>query len=1035
LISSYNTFLVVLSVVVAMLASFAALDLAGRVRSESGVTRIGWLGGGATVMGLGIWSMHFVGMLAFHLPLTIEYDVPLMLASMLVAIAASLLALAVVSRSEIGVGSFVPAGILMGGAIAGMHYIGMASMRVDATRSYNPSIVAMSIVIAIVASLVALWLAFRFRSDVTVSGRLLKTLSAIVMGIAISGMHYTAMAAARFDQGMASSHSVHDLVATGQLGAIVAGSAILIIVLALIGAVIDRSMQERAAFTRRLSEKTDQLTKSEQQYRLLFDHNPNAMWVYDDSTQYFLEVNEAAIERYGYTREEFLCMTRHDLRVEDDARPPKRAAIGTEANARHRGWNGRHRKKDGSIIDVSITSHAINFDGRPARLALALDVTDGRRTEEDLRQSEQRTRLILDNALDAVITMRASGVITDWNVQAEKMFGITRAEALGQQMSTTIIPNRHRDGHDAGLKKFLATGEGPVLNKRIEITALHRDGHEFPVELSISPARVGENWTFSAFIRDCTDQKKAEEAVKLGEEALQASERRLIQILETVPMGIFVANEVGQVVFANAAAQKILGKGIVPTGGVGDLAEVYHAYLAGTDQLYPSERMPLVRALKGEAATVDDMEIRHRDHATPLTVKGAPILDHDGKIVAAVVAFIDTSARRLLEAQVGQTSKMEAVGQLAGGVAHDFNNLLTVIMSYGAMLVERLPPGEDREDVQEITAAADRAAGLTRQLLAFSRQQVMQPRVMDLNDVVGGLENMLRRLIGEDVELQISLDSSIEAINADPGQLEQVLMNLIVNARDAMPGGGRITITTSNSELSAESATGTLSAPDGEYVMLAVSDSGIGMTRAVQQRIFDPFFTTKEQGRGTGLGLATVYGIVKQSGGEIYVFSEVGRGTTFKIYFPRFILGTEERQDEVRSADPRGGSESILLVEDDSNLRALVARLLKSRGYTVHVAASGIEALVIASDAAIVLDAVITDVVMPGMNGRELVEKLLQSRPEMGSLLMSGYTDDDVLRRGVLQGETAFLQKPFTPDGLARKVRAVLDRAIVETAA
>jgi two-component system, cell cycle sensor histidine kinase and response regulator CckA len=432
---------------------------------------------------------------------------------------------------------------------------------------------------------------------------------------------------------------------------------------------------------------------------------------------------------------------------------------------------------------------------------------------------------------------------------------------------------------------------------------------------------------------------------------------------------------------------------------------------------------------------VDDVELHHGKQVISITAKGAPILDQQGKIVAAVVALVDTTERRLLEGQVGQTSKMEAVGQLAGGVAHDFNNLLTVIMSYGAMLIERLDPGEDREDVQEITAAADRAAGLTRQLLAFSRQQVMQPRVMDLNDVIGGLEKMLRRLIGEDVELQITLDPRIEAINADPGQLEQVLMNLVVNSRDAMPGGGRLTITTSNSELCAESATGTLRAPDGEYVMLAVSDSGSGMTRAVQQRIFDPFFTTKEPGRGTGLGLATVYGIVKQSGGEIYVYSEVDRGTTFKLYFPRFVLGTEERADDVRATEPRRGSESILLVEDDSNLRALVARVLKSRGYTVHVAASGTEALIIASNPAMLLDAVITDVVMPGMNGREVVEKLLESRPDLGSLLMSGYTDDDVLRRGVLQGETAFLQKPFTPDQLARKVRAVLDRAIVDTAA
>ncbi|HEY8832942.1 MAG TPA: PAS domain S-box protein [Gemmatimonadaceae bacterium] len=1032
MIPSYDTFLVVLSVVVAMVVSFAALDLAGRVRSESGATRLGWLGGGATVMGLGIWSMHFIGMHAFHLAVPIRYDVPLIMLSMVVAIAASFVALMVIGRSA---STIVLGGITMGSGIAGMHYIGMASMRVEASRSYTAPIVAVSVLIAMLASFASLWLALKFRSDNSRRGRLLKILSAVVMGLAISGMHYTGMAGAHFSAGGAFARSGDYLLASGQFGQAVLAFGVLIIGMAIVGAVIDRNIQARASFTKLLREQASQLAKSEEQYRLLFDHNPNSMWVYDDSTRLFLAVNDAAIRRYGYTREEFLAMTRDDIRVDIGPPPPDKLADGTEAAGEDRPWNGQHRKKNGSLFDVAVTSHEITFNGRTARLALSLDVTDGKRAEEQLRQSVQRTRLILDNALDAVITMRASGAISDWNSQAEKMFGWTRAEALGAQMSATIIPQRYRARHDEGLKKFLATGEGPLLNKRVEIAALHRDGHEFPVELAISPAKVGEHWTFSAFIRDLTEQKKAEEALRLGEQALQASERRLIQILETVPLGIHVSNDVGQIVFANAGAQKIVGKGIAPTQHVGELAEVYHAYLAGTDQLYPPDRMPLVRALAGEAATVDDMEIHRGKQVVSLTVKGAPILDQEGKIVAAVVAFIDTTDRRLLEAQVGQTSKMEAVGQLAGGVAHDFNNLLTVIMSYGAMLIERLDPGEDREDVQEITAAADRAAGLTRQLLAFSRQQVMQPRVMDLNDVVGGLENMLRRLIGEDIELDISLDSRIEAINADPGQLEQVLMNLVVNARDAMPLGGRLSISTSNSELSAESAMGALSAPDGNYVMLAVSDSGSGMTRAVQQRIFDPFFTTKEPGRGTGLGLATVYGIVKQSGGEIYVYSEVGRGTTFKIYIPRFVLGTEERLEEVVSTEPGRGSESILLVEDDANLRSLVARVLNGRGYTVHVAASGIDALRLASDPSIMFDAVITDVVMPGMNGRELVEKLLESRPELGSLLMSGYTDDDVLRRGVLQGETAFLQKPFTPNDLARKVRAVLDRAIVDTAA
>jgi nitrogen-specific signal transduction histidine kinase/ActR/RegA family two-component response regulator len=401
-------------------------------------------------------------------------------------------------------------------------------------------------------------------------------------------------------------------------------------------------------------------------------------------------------------------------------------------------------------------------------------------------------------------------------------------------------------------------------------------------------------------------------------------------------------------------------------------------------------------------------------------------------VIAAVVAFIDTSDRRVLESQLRQTSKMEAVGQLAGGIAHDFNNLLTVIMSYSAMLLDRLDVTDpDHEDVQEIAAAADRAAGLTRQLLAFSRQQVMQPRVISINAVVGDLEKMLRRLIGEDVALEISLDPGVATINADPGQLEQVLMNLVVNARDAMPTGGRLSITTENARLSADSVAGALHAAVGDYVMLAVTDTGTGMTVEVQRRLFDPFFTTKDHGRGTGLGLSTVYGIVNQSGGEITVCSELGQGSTFKVFFPRFLSSAETTSHEIKPKEVPRGVETVLVVEDDSNLRELVARVLRKSGYEVHVAAGGVEAISIASDPLTLIDAVISDVVMPGMNGRELVEKLLEMRPGIACLLMSGYTDDDVLRRGVQQGETAFLQKPFTPDQLARKVREVLDRSII----
>lgn len=865
----YDPVFVILSVIVAMLASFAALDLAGRVRSESGATRFGWIAGGATVMGLGIWSMHFVGMLAFHLPMSIKYDVPRMIGSMLVAIAASLFALLVISRQKLRAPTLIVSGTLMGVAIAGMHYLGMTSVETHARLTYVASIVVLSVVIAIVASIAALWLAFRFRFDVSPKGMLLKILSAVVMGAAIAGMHYTGMAAARFTPTSAESSPLHVILASDQLGGAVVICATIIIVLALIGAVLDRRAQARSALTRQLTDQTVQLGKSELQYRLLFDHNPNPMWVYAAETREFLAVNSAALAGYGYTREEFLTMTMDQIRVDST--------------------DLRHRRKDGTLIDVAVTSQDLVFDGFEACLTLALDVTDRKRAEEALRQSEQRTRLIINTALDAVITMDSAGRITEWNTQAEKLFGWSREEIMGKSMAETIVPVALRERHTKGMKRFLEIGEGPVVNKRIEITALKRDGVEIPVELAISPARLGSEWTFSAFIRDLTEQKS-------------------------------------------------------------------------------------------------------------------------------------------LEAQLHHSSKMEAVGRLAGGVAHDFNNLLTVIISYAAMLVDNLGPADgNREDAQAIASAAARASGLTRQLLAFSRKQVLQPRVININAVVSDLESMLRRLIGEDIELVTSLDIAVGPINADPSQLEQVLMNLVVNARDAMPDGGRVTISTSNTKLSTEFPTNALRSADGDFVMLTVSDTGHGMSRDVQQRLFDPFFTTKELGRGTGLGLSTVYGIVKQSGGEIYVNSELAIGTEFKVYFPRLPQSAMQRTDDVIGRHAPRGSETLLLVEDDKTLQTLAVRVLRNYGYNVLAADHGQQALAIACDPKTHIDAVITDVVMPGMNGRELVEKILRFHPHMPCLLMSGYADDDILRRGISQGERAFLQKPFTPEQLGQQVRLLLD--------
>ncbi len=377
----------------------------------------------------------------------------------------------------------------------------------------------------------------------------------------------------------------------------------------------------------------------------------------------------------------------------------------------------------------------------------------------------------------------------------------------------------------------------------------------------------------------------------------------------------------------------------------------------------------------------------------------------------------DTTARKELELQLAQSQRMEAVGRLAGGVAHDFNNLLTVIKSYSTILLEALEGDARREDVEEIAAAADRAGALTRQLLAFSRRQMMQPRPLHLNVVVTDIEKMLRRLIGEDIALVTRLESDLWLVHADPGQIEQVVMNLAVNARDAMPDGGRLTIELANVERDT-----------GSYVMLAITDTGVGMTSEVRAHLFEPFFTTKERGKGTGLGLSTVYGIVKQSGGDISVHAEPGKGATFKIFLPRHVDQTAQREVERTAPAAPRGTETILLVEDDPSLRVLAERILRGYGYTVLVASTGQRALTLVEAFTGEIHLVTTDVVMPEMSGTALVERLVLIVPNIRVLFMSGYTDDEVVRRGIFDRRAAFLQKPFTPDQLAFMVREVLDR-------
>jgi len=440
---------------------------------------------------------------------------------------------------------------------------------------------------------------------------------------------------------------------------------------------------------------------------------------------------------------------------------------------------------------------------------------------------------------------------------------------------------------------------------------------------------------------------------------------------------------------------------------------------------YSAEECPIYAAFREGAARHVYGEAFFRKDGTsfPVEYVSTPIFV-DGQVAGAVVVFKDATERRALEEQLLHAQKMEAIGRLAGGVAHDFNNVLTVILSCADLLASDIAP--DNPEVEEIRQAARRAAGLTRQLLAFSRRQILEPRVLDLNEVLGNLEKMIRRIVGEDIDVRVSLAPDLGSVRADPGQIEQVVMNLVVNARDAMPRGGKLVLETANVDLDASWAREHVGVSPGRYVMLAVRDTGVGMDAGTRARIFEPFFTTKERGKGTGLGLSTVHGIVKQSGGEIDVCSELGRGTTFHIYLPRVDEPPEKPRARRATGDLVRGTETILLVEDEASLLAVVKRQLDGLGYRVLEAASGEEALEIAREHT-PIHALITDMVLPGIHGLDLANAVRALHPGIRVLCMSGYTDRTLGEQAFQEEGGAFLQKPFTPTALATKLRELLE--------
>jgi two-component system cell cycle sensor histidine kinase/response regulator CckA len=512
-------------------------------------------------------------------------------------------------------------------------------------------------------------------------------------------------------------------------------------------------------------------------------------------------------------------------------------------------------------------------------------------------------------------------------------------------------------------------------------------------------------------------------------EALRESEERFRQMIDEAPVGYHELDREGRVIRVNHRELEMLGY-------TGEELLGYPVWKFVVEE--EKTRQVILAKIAGDVSFPETFErtYRRKDGTTlPVLIKDRIIRDKKGRIMGIRSMIEDITERRRAEEalqkseeQLRQWQRVEAIGRLAGGVAHDFNNLLMTIKGCSELLLGGLDRRDSRrEEVEEIRKAAERATALTRQLLAFGRRQVLQPQVLDLNEVVANMDRMLQRLIGEDIQLFTVLDPELWPVKVDPGQIEQVIMNLAVNARDAMPSGGKLTIETANVLLDEDYARRHVSVKPGPCVMLAVTDNGCGMDKETQSHLFEPFFTTKKTGEGSGLGLSTVYGIVKQSEGNVWAYSELEQGTTFKIYLPRIEEAVKRYRPKAGPAISPGGSETILLVEDEEAVRTIVSKILQNKGYTVLEAHQGNEALQICEHHEGLIHLMVTDVVMPQMSGRELAERLAILRPEIRVLFMSGYPDNAIVHHGVLGTGTAFLQKPFSLYALECKVRELLD--------
>jgi PAS domain S-box-containing protein len=762
------------------------------------------------------------------------------------------------------------------------------------------------------------------------------------------------------------------------------------------------------------SRRSAQVVKeSEERYRSVFDESRDAIYIADGEGR-LIDVNRSTLDLFGYSREEMIGLDTRALYVDNFERSQLRDELRAQGYARDHEM--RLRKKNGEVMHCILTATVRrNADGAvQGYQGIVRNITQRRQMEESLRENNKILNAVLAASPIGICLIR-DGVF-DWvNEAMHRMLGYDVNDLKGKS-SQLVYPDARE--YERAMRKLHFSESRSSLGcvGGVDTQWIKKGGSLFHCYLQAAPLESDRSSSQQVWaVMDITDLKQAEEA-------LRESEERYRSFFYENLTGVYISTPDGDILACNPAFARIFG-----------FKSVEEALQFNTRALYtsPEARRSFLQLLRiRKKLEYHQHQLKRYDGKLLHIIENAVgKFNEQGELIEVKGYVFDNTELKSLEEQLLHSQKMEAIGRLAGGIAHDFNNLLTAITGYTDLMLMKIPEDDPlHHKAEEIKRAAERATALTRQLLTFSRKQVLQPKVLNLNAVISEMEKLLQRLIGEDVNLLTVLDPGIGAVKTDPGQIEQVIMNLAVNARDAMPEGGRLTIETINVELDEAYARGHVDIIPGPYVMLAVSDTGVGMDAETIARVFEPFFTTKARDKGTGLGLATVYGIIKQSGGHIWVYSELGRGTTFKIYLPRVeedicYIPPSKQPDECLE-----GWETILLVEDDEMVRSIISESLRLNGYTVLVARQGDEASRICAEYDGPIHLMVTDVVMPGMNGRELAERLAPERPEMKCLFMSGYTDKSIVHNGVLEPGTAFLQKPFRLEALLQKAREVLDR-------